>query len=338
MANYRTAFTSNIAAQSRHHHSSNILIPPIVSTVLFPHILSGFKSSRRCIGCMYLEFHMLLGCCTCLVYRGYGYVFKPLPLNVVLQWKRVKEYIALSLPGLFQNAFEWIILEIATLLAGYIVSPQIAISTTVIMGNLLGFMIAFAFGIANSTNIRVGGYVGACRIVQAKLAAEIGIVINIMVNVCFATLYAIFHSDIPTLWTNDSETVNTASHVILYVMIPFNICCLTLQTFGGIYRGLGYQKISAYFVVFGYWAISFPLSLILLFGVHLREDVLSGSYVIWSSLCLGNGIGAVGCVVYLIWRIDWDKAVVQAEKRMERLVLSPKDSTPNYGSTKDELP
>eukprot|EP01084_Bolivina_argentea_P028298 52618_1 len=274
------------------------------------------KAIGGALGASILSLIMLLGCCSCLIYRGYGYVFKPISISIVLQTTKVKEYIYLSLPGLFQNAFEWIILEIATLLAGYLISPQIAISTTVIMGNLLGFMIAFAFGIANSTNIRVGGYIGAQKLKEAKRAAFIGVLLNFIVNVAFATVYYFFHSDIPKFWTKNEETISTASDVILYVMIPFNICCLTLQTFGGIYRGLGQQKISAYFVVFGYWVVSFPLSLILLFGYNLRHNVLHGSYVIWSSLCLGNGIGAICCVMYMIFKIDWNKAVDHAKSRM----------------------
>ena len=295
----------------------------------------NLKAIGGALGASILSLIMLIGCCISVIYRGYGYIFKPLSIYKVLNYKLVKEYIYLSLPGLFQNAFEWIILEIATLLAGYIINPQIAISTTVIMGNLLGFIIAFAFGIANSTNIRVGGYIGAKMINKAKIASNIGIFINIIVNIIFLIIYIIFHSNIPILWTNDIETIKTASNVILFVMIPFNICCLTLQTFGGIYRGLGQQKISAYFVVFGYWAISFPLSLILLFGFNLRNNLLSGTYVIWSSLCLGNGIGAILCVIYLIYKIDWNHAIKSAKKRMQR-PSSTNNNNNNYGSISND--
>ena len=83
-----------------------------------------------------------------VVRAGYGFVFKPLPLSQVLTWKGVSQYISLAIPGLFQNAFEWIIQEVAVILAGYVTNSTIALSATVILANLMYLVMAFMAGIA----------------------------------------------------------------------------------------------------------------------------------------------------------------------------------------------
>lgn len=97
----------------------------------------------------------LIGQIILIVRKGYGFVFEPLDFSQIWTKKGVWHYIALAIPGLFQNAFEWIIEEVAVILAGYVAQPTIALSTTVILVNLFLIVISFSVGICNSTNIRV---------------------------------------------------------------------------------------------------------------------------------------------------------------------------------------
>merc|ERR1712113_558627 len=92
-----------------------------------------------------------------VIHSGYGFVFKPLPIGQVLTKK-----------GLFQNAFEWIIQEVAIILAGYVVDSTIALSTTVILSNVNVIPMAFMIGISNAANVRTGKYIGKADIVGAK--------------------------------------------------------------------------------------------------------------------------------------------------------------------------
>merc|ERR1712228_807183 len=55
-----------------------------------------------------------------LIHRGYGYLFVCLPFSTIFKSKGIYQYLALAIPGLFQNAFEWIIEEAAVILAGYV--------------------------------------------------------------------------------------------------------------------------------------------------------------------------------------------------------------------------
>lgn len=261
---------------------------------------------------------MLIGCTISLIYRGYGYVLRPLPLRVIFIKSQMLEYIYLSLPGLFQNAFEWILIQIAAILAGYVAFSQNAISVTVIMGNILSILIAFAYGISNSVNIRVGGYIGRGQIFPAKRSSIIGFCLYLCVSTIFGIVFAIFCDDLPRMWTTDILTIEIASKVILYVMILFNFSVLALQTISGVYRGLAKQKKSAMFVVIGYWMLSFPISLVFLFALDLRSNILYGSLVIWGSLSAGNAFGAISVIFYLLKYIDWGQCVIEAAKRVER--------------------
>ena len=69
----------------------------------------------------------IVGMIGIVIRSDYGFVFKPLPLHTVLAKEGLSQYMALAIPGMFQNAFEWIIQEVATILAGYVVNSTIAL-------------------------------------------------------------------------------------------------------------------------------------------------------------------------------------------------------------------
>ena len=70
-------------------------------------------------------------------------------------------------------------------------------------------------------------------------------------------------------------------------------------------------------VFVSYWIISFPLSLILLFVFGFRFDLRTGVVVIWGSLALGNILGCITEVAYMIGGcVDWKLAVDKSSARI----------------------
>ena len=107
---------------------------------------------------------------------------------------------------------------------------------------------------------------------------------------------------------------------------------IALRTIGGIYRGLGFQKIAAIFVFISYWIISLPAAIILLFVYSYRNYLYFGVGIIWGGLAFGNVFAAICCVIYLIFVIKWDKAVKQSMSRINDTIKEYK-STNNTASS-----
>jgi len=252
-----------------------------------------------------------------IIHLGFywGASVSPLPLSTVLTRKGVSEYLQLAIPGLFQNAFEWIIQEVAVILAGYVVNSTIALSTTVILANLMYLVMAFMSGIANSTNVRVGKYIGRADIVGAKRAAKVGIIIAVVINTVFGFIFIFGRDKLPRIYTDNPETIELTSSLMVILWV-YAAGCIVLNTFGGIYRGLGIQKVAAVMVFVSYWLISFPLTLILMFGFQWRQSLFYGSFLIWASLAIGNILGSILEIGYLRLWADWDAAVHLAMLRV----------------------
>eukprot|EP00486_Rosalina_sp_Unknown_P015381 CAMPEP_0201593302 /NCGR_PEP_ID=MMETSP0190_2-20130828/190948_1 /ASSEMBLY_ACC=CAM_ASM_000263 /TAXON_ID=37353 /ORGANISM="Rosalina sp." /LENGTH=424 /DNA_ID=CAMNT_0048052441 /DNA_START=86 /DNA_END=1357 /DNA_ORIENTATION=+ len=200
--------------------------------------------------CVMLIFNVAL--IVTLIRKGYGYIFVPLPLSTIWTYKGIYQYLALAIPGLFQNAFEWIIEEVAVILAGYVINPTIALSTTVILSNLFLIVISFSVGICNATNIRVGKYIGQGNVKDGQRAARVGVMIAIFIMVLIALIFFFGKRALIRVYTDDEQTIDLASKV-MGIMVAYSCGCIILQTVGGIYRGLGIQKIAAVFVFVSYW-------------------------------------------------------------------------------------
>ena len=204
------------------------------------------------------------------IIKGYGFLFKPIEFNVLLNYKETKEYVLLSLPGMVQNGFEWIIIQLGTILSGYVGSDNehtTSISSSVIMYNLYLILVSFAYGMANGVNISVAKYIasGPYGLDYAKRSAKIGYFICLGLSCFWAILLASCAHVIPYIWTHNKNTVKLASNTI-YGIAFWSFFLIHNQFIGSLYRALGFQKISARFVVGSYYALYLPILFILLFG------------------------------------------------------------------------
>eukprot|EP01084_Bolivina_argentea_P047045 86664_1 len=275
---------------------------------------SGAAIGQCCAMLIYVSSILLM-----LVYKGFGYVFKPIPIRIIWTKKTILDYIYLAIPGLFQNAFEWIIQEVAVIFSGYVIYPNIALSTTVIISNLSLIILAFSIGISNATNLRVGKYIGKATIHHAKRAACCGVFIAFCAMILITLILILGRNDIPKVYTNNKDTTNLTSKIIP-ILVVLGCGCAALQTFGGIYRGLGFQKIAAIFVFISYWIISLPISVVLLFICSFQNNLQLGVETIWGSLAFGNVLATLGVAIYLPCFVNWESAVNQACSRIKHTI------------------
>ena len=278
------------------------------------------------------SFSMSVFCITQAIYlwyKGFGYIFKPQPLSVVWTKKGMTQYINLALPGLAQSSFQWIIEEMAVLLAGWVADSTIALSTSVILTNVLFVVNPFGIGASNATNIRVGKYIGLGDVPKAKRSAKIGVMIALNLLVMWCLIFIFGRNFIPTIYTDDEDTIALTAEMIL-MLIAYSTGCFIQLWVGGIYRGLGFQKVAAVITFISFWIIAWPICLILLFAVGLRENLFDGVCIIWSALSLGNILAALGTIAHMFLFVDWEEAVKQSQVRVKKTISESYDSSEEY--------
>ena len=151
----------------------------------------------------------------------------------------------LAIPGLFQNAFQWIIEEVAVFMSGYITQPTIAISTTAILANVYLVVSPFPLGTCNAVNVRVGKYIGMGNVYYAKRAAQVGVGWATTLMIVWTLIFIFGKDAIPRIYTNEKDTIELTSHM-MFIMITYVMGVFFAESFSGIYGGLGHQKIRSF--------------------------------------------------------------------------------------------
>ena len=64
-----------------------------------------------------------------MAWRGQGWVFALQSRHRVVTARGIRQYLALGLPCIFLNSFEWLILETVVILSGYVSPAQVALSS-----------------------------------------------------------------------------------------------------------------------------------------------------------------------------------------------------------------
>eukprot|EP01084_Bolivina_argentea_P279271 477425_1 len=295
----------------------------VVAVILFVpilYVLIYFSSLGYLGGAVAVVMYAVFNVCGqifILYQTGYSYIFKPLPLSVIFRWKGCVTYIKLALPGVFQESFEWIILELAVLLSGYVSNPATAISATVIIQQIDLFIFSFSYGCAQATAIRVAEYIGVGSIEYAQRAAKIGTALVSGISIIFIVILLLTRKYIGSVWTYNEDVINEVADLI-YVYVIFELSDTNKQTMTGIYRGLGFQHQSAIFVFITYLLICLPLMIILLFWVGLRDNVTTGLYTIWAGLTFGNVLSFSVITLWIFCGcVNWNRSVVDAKARFE---------------------
>eukprot|EP01083_Nonionella_stella_P220989 790073_1 len=290
---------------------------PLITWFLMYYLDYGWQGTAIAQSVVMLLFFFIM--LVLLIYKGYGFIFIPLPFTTVWSLKGIYNYLALALPGLCQNMFEFIIQEAAIVLSGYVASPTTALSATVILNNLFLVVISFSLATCSATNIRVGKYIGKGSIIYAKRAAVGGLMIAALIMSIGSLVLMCGVHVLPRIYTDNVDTIRLTSK-IMWILVVFSCGCLMLQTLGGIYRGLGLQKIAAIVVSVSYTLIALPCSIVLLFSFDMRRDLVYGTAIIWGGLAFGNVLGAIVEIIYLWCFGDWKAAVRHANMRIKHTI------------------
>eukprot|EP01084_Bolivina_argentea_P280747 480172_1 len=259
-----------------------------------------------------------------IVYRGYGFLFKPLPFKLIFDKHGLWEYFTLSFPGCFSASLRWIIAELMTVLSGLVYDPSVAISVTVIASSLNKILNLAGAGIGRAVTLRTGKYIGASSTKMAKQTMWVGGIIYFIWVVMVVCVYAIFRNELPYIFSRDEIVVQLVEDLIYFLMGRtvmwsfYNFLC-------SLYRGLGYQRISGYIQAPVDFCFAFPFACVLLFYFRYSQYTDISLYIIWGCSIGGYFIGSMIILLLLIFYVSWDGAVNESKIRI-------KETMKSYGS------
>jgi MATE family multidrug resistance protein len=213
-------------------------------------------------------------------YRPYLALFK----TIRLQWTKAKEMLRIGLPAGLQFMFEVGAFGMSTIMIGWFGAKALAAHQIVI--NMASVSYMMASGLAASATIRVGNQLGKKDFGTLREVAFSTFIMVIIFMSCFAMLFIVGRSFLPSFYIHDPEVIAIASTL----MIIAGLFQLSdgMQVVGlGSLRGLADVKIPTIFTFIAYWIIALPLGYILGFTFNL------GVNGIWIGLSCGLTLSAV---------------------------------------------
>eukprot|EP01084_Bolivina_argentea_P006656 12628_1 len=250
-----------------------------------------------------------------LSHKGYSYVFKPLNWNVIFDKKGIYQYIQIGFPGCIQFTLTWFARGLYTYLSGYMSNTAVAVSMTAIMKHCEAPMLMHN-GMANAFTIRIGQHIGAHRIYYAKRCIKIQIYYTTVLIILFFIIYSIFISEILQLFTNSSIINEVISNKLLYILLIDQITLGMYREICGVYRAIGYQKITAYITCFAQYLIGLPLQIYFLFRYKYFDNIEKGISTIWIGFAFSRFLGFVILAFILNYHIKWNKIMGASKARI----------------------
>eukprot|EP01084_Bolivina_argentea_P006658 12631_1 len=251
-----------------------------------------------------------------LMYKGYSFIFKPLPFAQICDSKGLQQYIRLGFSGCIQCWLVWNLRETMVILTGYAANSAIAISCTAIMAQI-NFITLIHNGLANAFTIRIGQYIGGNKIYFAKRCIKIQMCFAVVLVFIFAVICILFKHNIAMLFTNNEKIIELIVGKFMYVCVFDQFIQAMYRNIIGVYRALGYQKMCAGAGILTQYAIIMPIQLFLLFGLKYIHNMETAIYIIWVGTSFGKFLTFLVLVFILTYYIDWEKAVEESKLRIK---------------------
>eukprot|EP00579_Thalassiosira_antarctica_P027090 CAMPEP_0202002586 /NCGR_PEP_ID=MMETSP0905-20130828/8379_1 /ASSEMBLY_ACC=CAM_ASM_000554 /TAXON_ID=420261 /ORGANISM="Thalassiosira antarctica, Strain CCMP982" /LENGTH=521 /DNA_ID=CAMNT_0048559519 /DNA_START=49 /DNA_END=1611 /DNA_ORIENTATION=+ len=209
--------------------------------------------------------------------------------------------------GATANAWSF---EVTSILAGLL--GTIALDAHIITLSIDSFIfLSFPFAIGIATSIRVGQLIGDQKLVDAQRSAHTSVFLGCITQAILIVILLPCKDILGHLFSTDEEVSSLVSQ-----LIP--ILCIFLMgdgvhaTIGGVFRGLGRQKLVLWLNILGFWLLALPIGAILTFAVGL------GVFGLWWGMVIGIYMSAMTFIWYLR-RVDWQKEAMETLRRLSTI-------------------
>ena len=206
--------------------------------------------------------------------------------------------------------------EILTFLSGTLSSPHVEIAAMSIYQSMNAFFFQFSNGIQRVACTRVGNLLGSGQAKMARNASSTAASITFVLTLCISLSLVLFSRFYVQIYTNDKEVIEVTVKLVpilaLYVIGDGTVAALS-----GVIKGIGKQIIGGRIVVFSYYVIAIPISVLLTY--HWGGSLDFGMGIV--GLCLGTLVGTyTHCILYFIYIFavtNWDHEVALAQERLD---------------------
>ncbi|KAH3673347.1 hypothetical protein WICMUC_003707 [Wickerhamomyces mucosus] len=216
--------------------------------------------------------------------------------DVFKNWSKM---LNLSYNGTISVVSEWLFFELITLSAARFGTVELAAQSVLATICILIYQIPFAISIAVST--RIANFIGSASKKSSIISTHSSIIFALIVGIFNAIILTIFKYNIVELFTDDEQVIKLASEIIpLGALYQINDCLAAIT--GGILRGQGRQRLSAYISLVSYYLISLPFGFYFAFGLNFKL------FGLWSGLVLAIILISISQIIFVL-KSNWDSII-----------------------------
>ncbi|KAK8526114.1 hypothetical protein V6N13_017179 [Hibiscus sabdariffa] len=199
--------------------------------------------------------------------------------------------------------------QILVLLAGLLENPELALDSLSICMTVSGWVFMISVGFNAAASVRVGNELGAGHPKSAAFSVVIVTMFSFIISVA-AAIIIMFLRHVLSYGFTEGEVVAEAVSDLCPLLALTLILNGIQPVLSGVAVGCGWQTFVAYVNVACYYVVGIPLGSVLGFYFNL------GAKGIWSGMIGGTAIQTL-ILVWVTFRTDWEKEVVEAKNRLD---------------------
>ncbi|NXE00509.1 S47A1 protein, partial [Chaetorhynchus papuensis] len=236
----------------------------------------------------------------------------------LLEWD---SFTSLAIPSMLMMCIEWWTYEIGSFLIGLLSVIELSVQSIIYEVSVVAFMIPLGLGTAAS--VQVGTALGAGDIEAAKRSSTTSMICTGVFSVIVGAILAATRNVLGYIFTIDREIIDLVARV-MPIYVVFHLFEAMTGACSGVLRGIGKQKFGAILNAVSYYGVGMPLAAVLLFVAKI------GVMGLWIAMLVCVFILCT-CFITYISRLDWEKAVTQAQRRAGVPQLPPPE-LPSLGA------
>jgi len=224
---------------------------------------------------------------------------------------RVERFLKMVVPMAVGIVLENSGLQLISFSTGHIGEANIAAHA--ILCSLWGVLWSLYWGCGLALQVRVGSYLGEGHVHGAKLVARISIVMVVIICFLVGLFTYLLRIQIAALFTSDEEVKQIVSKSMYSLVLDYFFACMGLCAVN-LLEAMAQNRILAFTLSFGMWAVQVPCSLLFAYKVPMYKDrQVEG---IWMGQVCGELFKMFVLWIY-IGRLDWEQMCREAKERSE---------------------
>ena len=232
-------------------------------------------------------------------------------------FKRLWDFISLSIPSMLMCLIEGVTFEIMTLLAGTL--GVNSLSAHIVLSDILNKIYMSWYSIAIASSSLIGKELGDGNFINAKLLSRWTIALGLIAAVIEIIIILFLHNSIFSFYTDNIDVIGQLKLVIIPLLIEAWLDNIQ-GTLKGVFRAIGSQKQAAIIYMISFGIIGNFSSYMI--GIPLNLELVG--------LWYGYGIGNLICssiFIALLIRINWKDEWTNA---MERIGVNIEDDSKHH--------